>query len=89
MSNIYENGIDTKATKRKESKKNSQSVDTTKILNNKDLTDFTRNVTKFTGTAREVIYDDSEAIIGVLQKDSTPYLFSDKEQKDFSSKYKE
>ena len=82
---IYENrDLDTKSTKRKNN--DTQKVDPKKILNDKNLTSFIKEVTNFKGTAKEIIYDMSRVPIGVLQKNNTPYLFSDAERKEFISK---
>ena len=90
---IYENSTDikTKATKRDNKGEPSQKVDPKKILNDKSLSDLVKQMksTKGLNTAKEVLYDSEENIVGILQRNNSPYLFNEKEQKEFLSLYKE
>ena len=81
---IYENSFETKAKKRG-NKGSSDKVDPSKILNDKDLTNVVKQMKSSKGlkTAKEILYDTEENVVGILQRNNDPYLFSDKEQKEF------
>lgn len=66
----------------------SQKVDVSKILNDKNLTKMVQQMKRGPKTAKEVLYDTDENIVGILQRDNSPYLFSDAEQQDFIKIYK-
>lgn len=83
---IYENGYDTtKSQKRQSNKGPNLKVDTKKINNDKGLTEIVKQMKTAKGlkTAKEIIYDYNENIVGILQRDNTPYLFDDKELAEF------
>lgn len=88
---IYENSgndVKTKAKKRA-NRGNSTKVDTSKILNDKALTLLVKEMksTKGLKTAKEILFDTNENIVGILQRDNSPYLFSSKELKEFLTLY--
>ena len=87
---IYENrDTDTKATKRA-NKGSSDKVNPNKILNDKDLTKVVLQMksTKGLKTAKEILYDTEENIVGILQRNNDVYLFDEKEQKEFIDLHK-
>ncbi len=85
---IYENR-ETKYQKRDKGNP-SQKVDPSKILNDKELTKMVIQMKTAKGlkTAKEILYDTDENIVGILQRNNSPYLFSDKEEKEFMEIYK-
>ena len=86
---IYDNGFgSTKSQRRAKQGAPSQKVDTSKILNDKELTGLVNKMKKGPKTAKEILYDSDENIVGILQRDNLPYLFSDSEAKEFIKIYK-
>ena len=78
---IYENGFNEGAPSK--SKRPSQKVDVKKIRNDKDLTSLVKQMKKGPKTAKELLYDTDENIVGVLQRNNEPYLFTEYEVAEF------
>ena len=76
---IYENS------KGASNKKSShpQAAKTKNIRNDKDLTALVKQMKKGPKTAKEILFDSDKSILGVLQRDGEPYMFSDAELKEF------
>jgi hypothetical protein len=78
---IYDNSFTPK--ERVRTNKPSQKVDTKKILNDKDLTSVVKRMKNGPKTAKEIIYDIDGNVVGILQRSGEPYLFDDKQVKEF------
>ena len=50
--------------------KPSQKVDTTKIRNDKDLASLVKQMKRGPKTAKEILYDTEENIVGILQRNN-------------------
>jgi len=55
------------------------------IRNNKDLTSLVKQMRTGPKTAKEILFDHDDNVIGILQRNDTPYFFSSSEHKDFLS----
>jgi hypothetical protein len=82
--NIYENGI----SPRKRTNTPPRKADPKEILNDQSLSALVKMIKNGPTTAKEVLYDTDKNIIGVLQRDNTPFFFTDKQSKDFTKIYK-
>jgi hypothetical protein len=71
---IYENGP--KPTKVSRSKTPPQKVNPKQIRNNKDLTTLVQQIKGGPKTAKEILYDTDKNIVGVLQRNDTPFFFT-------------
>lgn len=75
----------TMASKRKEQKaENPTSATKKRITANKKLKDITNLMKSKPKGAKMVLFDNEENVIGVLQQNDTPFLFSDAQVKEFS-----
>jgi len=53
-----------------------QQVVPKKILNDQDLTSLVKKIKNGPSSAKEILYDSEKKIIGVLQRNDTPFFFS-------------
>ena len=60
-----------------------QKVDPKHIMNNRDLTKLVKLMKKGPKTAKEILYDHKKNIVGILQRDDTPFIFTEDQVKEF------
>ena len=79
---IYENGPKTKASKTSRTKTPSQKADPKQILNDKSLTELIKQLNGGPKTAKELLYDSEKNVIGVLQRNDTPFFLTQTQSKE-------
>lgn len=85
---IYENSGSTSAPKAKpkrqpKSTSAPQAAKPKSIRNDKDLTALVKQIKHGPKSAKELLYDTSKEVIGVLQRDDEPFFFTDAQVKEF------
>jgi len=53
------------------------------IRNSKELQSVVKLMKKGPSTAKEILFDHDDNVIGILQRNDTPYFFTKEQQKEF------
>lgn len=78
---IYENGSKPRA----RTKTPPQKADPKKILNDKDLASLVKQIKGGPTSAKEILYDTEKNVVGVLQRNDTPFFFTQKQVKELET----
>ena len=79
---IYENGPKPKASRTKTPPQKANPKD---IRNDKDLTTLVKQMKGGPKTAKELLYDTDKNIVGVLQRNDTPFFFTQAQVKELKT----
>lgn len=75
---IYDNGPKPRA----RTKTPPQKADAKKIMNDKDLTSLVKQIKGGPTSAKEILYDTDKNVIGVLQRNDTPFFLTQAQAKE-------